>query len=309
VTLTFRTKGVNGNDVARKTIQTPTGIGIAHVQSVTATGATAITNALAALYNQWYDGIALANHATGDAAVLLADAAFAWAYGQENYRFYAMGERGTIGTATTLQASFNDYRFQIISAEASGSLPGELAVMAMTAWLARELPNANLDGEIIAADPPDPADAYTDPEIESALAAGLSPLTPNGAFCKLVRLVTSQITLSGAPFEALREPALPRTAAWMARQIDLGLETGLKQEVKYADPDGGDDVYKRARDIIIEKHRAAERLRVLKNVDTYLPEIRVEDHPSVPGRLVAQDPMAVAGPLHQIALLHTMYLR
>jgi hypothetical protein len=220
-----------------------------------------------------------------------------------------MGERGSLGTAQTLQGSFNDYRFLIFNVEATGSLPGELAVMGMIAWMARELPNANLDGEIIAADPPDAPDAFGTAEVESALASGICPLVPAGAYCKLVRLVTSQITVSGVPFEPTREPALPRTAAFMARQIDIGLEVGLRQEVKWRDPAGGDDIYKRARDIVVDKHRAAERLRILRDVDSFLPEIRVEDHPTVPGRLVAQDPMAVAGPLHQIALNHTMYLR
>lgn len=309
VTLTFRTKGSNGNDVARVTLQLPAGVGIAHANPTPGATATAITNALAALYDKWYDGIALANHATADAAALLADAALAWGYGAENYRFYAMGERGSLGTAQTLQASYNDYRFLFPNVEGSGTLPGELAVMTMIAWMAREAPNANLDGEIIGADPPAAADAYTDAEIESALGSGISPLVPAGAYCKLVRLVTSQITVGGAPFEPTREPALPRTAAYMARQIDIALEQGLKQEVKWADPAGGDDIYQRARDIIVDKHRAAERARYLRDVDTFLPEIRVEDHPSVPGRLVAQDPMAVAGPLHQIAMTHTMYLR
>ena len=141
------------------------------------------------------------------------------------------------------------------------------------------------------------------------LASGLSPLVPAGAYCKLVRLCTTQITLNSAPFEPLREPALPRTAAFMAEQIDAGLAAGLHQETMWRSPDGGDDIFARARDIVIEKHRAAERARYIRDVDEFLPEIRVEEHPSAAGRIVVQDPMAVAGPHHQTALAHIMYLR
>lgn len=309
VTLTFRTKGVNGNDVDRKTIQTPPGVTIAHANPTPGAGAVSITNGLAALYDKRYHGIALANHAPADGATLLADAAFAWGFGQKSFRFYSMAERGSLGTAQTLQAAFNDYRFLIQTVEGSGSLPGEIAAAVMTAWLAREAPNANLDSEVIAIDPPDAPQAYTDAEIESALASGLSPLVPAGAYCKLVRLCTTQITLNSAPFEPLREPALPRTAAFMAEQIDAGLAAGLHQETMWRSPDGGDDIFARARDIVIEKHRAAERARYIRDVDEFLPEIRVEEHPSAAGRIVVQDPMAVAGPHHQTALAHIMYLR
>lgn len=309
VTCTFRTKGVNGNDVARTTVQLPAGVTIAYAVTFAGTGATAITVALAALYDKRYHAIVLSNHAAGDAGVLLADAAFAWGFGQKSFRHYAMGERGSLGTAQTLQAALNDHRFIITSCENSGSLPGEIAVSQAVAWYAREAPNANLDDERLGLDPCDAASTYTDAEIESALAGGVTPLVPDGVFLKIVRQVTTQITVAAAPFEPLREPALSRTGAFMAEQIDVGLRVGLRQETMWQSPDGGDDIFKRARDIIVGRHRAAERLRILTDVDLFLPEIKVEVHPTVAGRLLAQDPMAVAGPHHQTALNHIMYLR
>ncbi|HWU91605.1 MAG TPA: hypothetical protein VN253_30265 [Kofleriaceae bacterium] len=305
VTLTFPTKGVNGNDVDRTTIRTPAGVTIAHAATVAGVGATAITNALAALYDRDYHGIAMANHATGDAAVILADAAFTWGFGQKNFKFYAMGERGSLGTAQTLEASYNDYRVLITSCEAVGSLPGELAVAQMVAWFAREAPNANLDNERLAIYPPPPASAYTAAEVESALASGLIPLVPDGPFVKIVRLVTSQITVSSVPFEPLRDAAYPRTAAYMAKQIDAGFLTGFKQEVLSDSPE--DDVLQRVRDMVIEKHRAAQTARYIRDVDAFLDQIQVEIAAAPAGRLVVSDPFRVAGPLHQGVFVHTMY--
>lgn len=309
VTLTFVTKGVNGNDVRRTNVQLPAGVGCVHAVGIAGAGTTSIANALAALYDKRYHCIALANHATTDAATLIADAALAWGYAQKNYRFYCMGERGSLGTAQALQGNFTEnYRFLIGSCEGLGSLPGEMAVAIAMAWTAREAPNANLDDEVLALYPPSPTDAYTAPEVESALGSGLIPLVPEGPYVKIVRLVTTQIALAGAPFEPLREPALPRTAAYMAEQEGAGFKQGFRQEVLYDDPDGGDDILARVRDMVIGKHRAAQRLRYLRDVDSFLPEIKAEMSQSVAGRIVVQDPMRVAGPLHQGAFLHLMYL-
>jgi phage tail sheath gpL-like len=310
VTITFRTKGVNGNDVARRNVQLPAGVGVAHAASVAGTGATTIATGLAACYDRRYHGFAFANHVTGDATAILADIATAWGFGVKNFRWAHFGERGSLGTATTLAAAYNDQRAHVLNIEGSGTLPGELAVMDAVAWWAREAPNANLDAEIIGAAPPVPADVFADSEIESALASGVTPGVPAGnGYCKIVRRVTTQITLSSVPFEPTREPALARTAAFLAEQIDIGLQVALHQRTMWVDPEGANDIYTDARDIIVDKHRAAERAGYISDVDSFLPEIRVEKHPDVAGRLVAQDPFAVAGPHHQTACTHVAYLR
>jgi phage tail sheath gpL-like len=308
VSLTFNHKGTNGNGMRRVTVQTPAGVGIAHAVGTPGVGVYAPANALAALYDRRYHGVALSNHSTTDAAVLLADAALSWGFAQKNYRFYALGESGSLGTAQTLEGAFNDYRFLFSTCEGIGALPGQMAVAKLMAWMSREAPNANLDDERLALSPPSAIDAFTSAETESALASGLTPLVPDGPYVKIVRLVTTQITVSGAPFEPLREPALPRTAAYMAEQVDIGFKIGFHQEVLYDDPDSGDDILARVRDMVVDKHRAAQRAKYIRDVDTFLPQIKAEISDSVPGRIVVQDPMRVAGPLHQGAFLHTMYL-
>lgn len=305
VTFTMRTKGANGLDIERSNVQLPAGVGVAHANPTPGAGATAITNAIAATYDRRYHAVVLANHATADAAVVQADISLARSYNQRNYRFYFVGETGSLGTASTLAAAYNDYGLVVVSCEGCPALPGELAVTAAVAEFTRELPNANLDGERLALPPPSAALAYTAPEVESALAAGVTPLTPDGAVLKIERLVTSQITVSGAPFEALRDIAYPRTSFWLAEQIDAGFLAGFRQEVLTA---GDNDILLRIRDMVIEKHRAAEKLGVLRDVDDFIDQIQAEIAPAPAGRVVVSDPHRPAGPLHQGVFVHTMYL-
>lgn len=306
VTTTNVTKGVNGSDVVVERISTPAGVTVVCAQTVAGAGTAGIATALGALYDRRYHAVVLSNHATGDAATILAEASAAWSYSQKNYRFFFLGERGSLGTAQTLQAAFNDYRVVVVSCEGSPSLPGELAVCAAVAEFSREKPNANLDGERLAVVPPSALAAYTNAEIESALNGGVTPLTPDGVFTKIERLVTTQITLNSAPFEPLRDIAYPRTSAYVAEQIDAGFLAGFRQEVLDDDPDG--DIRARVRDMVIEKHRAMQAARILRDVDSFLDQIQVEIAPNPAGRLVVSDPFRVAGPLHQGDFVHTMYL-
>lgn len=305
VSFTNTTKGVNGNDVVYEVISKPAGVGIVFAQSVAGAGTAPITNPLAALYNQRYHAVCLNNHVVGDAAVLLADVAAAWSFANENYRFAFLGERGSLGTAQTLQAAYNDYRVVVVSCEGTPSLPGEIAIATAAAEFSRELPNANLDGERLALYPPSATLAFTDAEIESALNGGVTPLTPDGTFVKIERLVTTQITSGGVPFEPLRDIAYPRTAAYIAEQCNIGFESGFKQEVLDDDPDS--DIRARVRDMVIAVHRAAQSLRILRDVDSFLDQIAVEIAASPSGRLVIYDPFRVAGPAHQGDFVHVMY--
>jgi phage tail sheath gpL-like len=304
VSLTCRTKGIHGNDIAFEVVSKPAGVGAVFAVNTAGVSSTPITNPLAALFDRRYNAIATNNHATGDAAVILAHVAEAWGFAQENYRHLFMGERGSLGTAQTLQASYNDYRVVITNCEGSPSLPGTLAVATAVAEFSRDQPNANLDGERLIVAPPAAASAFTDTEVESALNGGVVPLTPDGIYTKLERLVTTQITVGGIQFEPLRDIAYSRTAAYMAEQINAGFEAGFRQEVLDDDPDA--DIRARVRDMVIEKHRAAQTSRILRDVDSFLDEIQVEFSP-VPGRLVIYDPFRVAGPLHQGDFVHVMY--
>ncbi|MBA2718931.1 MAG: hypothetical protein H0U52_06790 [Chloroflexi bacterium] len=306
VTATNVTKGVNGNDVVFELLSKPNGVTVALAASVVGAGTAPIANPIAALYDRRYHAIALANHTVGDAAAILAERVSAWSFTQKNYRFFFIGERGSLGTAQTLQASYNDFGVLIINCEGSPSMPGELAVCAAVAEFSREKPNANLDNERLALVPPSGALAFTNAEVESALSGGVTPLTPDGVYVKIERLVTTQITFNSAPFEPLRDIAYPRTAAYMAEQIDIGYLTGFRQEVLDDDPEG--DIRARVRDMVIEKHRAAQKASIIRDVDSFLDQIQVEIASSPAGRLIVSDPFRVAGPLHQGAFVHSMYL-
>lgn len=305
VTCTNVTKGVNGNDVVFEVISKPAGVGIAFAQTVAGTGTAPITNPLAALFDIRYHAICLNNHVTGDAAVLLVHVADAWGNAQKNYRFAFLGERGSLSTAQTLEASYNDYRVAIINCEGTPSLPGELAIAAAVATFGRDKPNANLDGERLALVPPSATLAFTNAEVESALSGGVTPLTPDGAFVKIERLVTTQITLNSAAFEPLRDLQYPRTAGYVAEQVAIGFLTGFVQEVMDDDPDN--DIRARVRDMVIEKHRAMQKDRILRDVDDFLDQIQVELASSPAGRLLVANPFRVAGPLHQGVFVNTMY--
>jgi phage tail sheath gpL-like len=305
VTCTVVTKGVNGNDVVLDTVQRPAGIGVAHAQSVAGAGTTPIANPIAALYDKRYHAICFNNHTTGDAAALLVDMAARWGFAQKNYGFAFLGSRDSLGTAQTLQASYNDYRVVIINCEGSPSLPGELAIAAAVAEFSREKPNANLDGERLVCAPPSATLAFTNAEIESALNGGVTPLTPDGAFTKIERLVTTQITLNSALFEPLRDIAFPRTSGYVAEQVDIGFLTGFRQEIITDDPE--DDIRARVRDMVIGKHRAMQDAKILRNVDDFLPLILVDEALAPSGRLLVTNPFRVAGPLHQGVFINTMY--
>ncbi len=306
VTLTFNTAGVNGNDVERTTIKTPSGVSLAHAASVAGAGTISVANALAALYDRRYHAIVLSTHVTGDAATVLADRALAWSYNAKNYRHYFLGERGSLGTATTLAAAYNDYGVVVASYEGAGNLPGEIAAAVATAEFAHERPNANLDGERLVLYPTSGALAYTAPEIESALAAGVTPLSPDSTFTRIERLVTTQITINSAPSDANLDMAASRTDAYVAEQLDIGYRLGFRQEVMDDDPEG--DIRQRVRDMVIDKHRAMQRDKILRDVDTFLEQIQVEYAVSPAGRLLVTDPYRVAGPVHQAAFIHTRYL-
>lgn len=304
VTCTFTTNGTNGNDMSYVVAAAPAGVSVALGAGSAGTGTTAITNALAALYDRLYDAVVLANHAVGDATLALADANVAWAPGTENFRWYFFGDKTSIGSAQTLQAALNDNRALVISCEGHYALPGELAVAAAVAAFGKEKPNASLNGEELDLPAPPSAFAYTGGqtgELETLLANGITPLRPSGrGRTEIVRLVTTVVTVGGVPHEGTRDLAYPRTAAALARQVTLGY-AGFRQE------NMGASFMQDVRDMIVSRHRAAEAAGWLRDVDTFLEEIKVEESPSMPGRTMASAPFRVAGPAHQLFGRHIMY--
>lgn len=301
VTATHTTKGVNGNDAVFALVQAPTGVSVAFAQSVAGAGAASITNAIQALYDQRYHGVAISNHTTTDIATLVLERAAAWGFSQKNYRFFFVGEHGSLGTAQTLEAAANDFGIVVGTYEATPSLSGEIAVCDMIAEFSRDAPNANLDGERVALYPASGAFAYTAAEIESALNSGCTPHEPDGAFSKITRLVTTATTLNSAQTEAVRDIAYPRTAAYRAEQVEIAYRTRFRQEVDTQ------ELRDRVRDMIIEVSRAMEDLKYLQDVDTFLDQTQVEKSTLTVGRYVSSAPFRVAGPNHQLVTKHTMY--
>ncbi len=302
VTATHTTKGVNGNDAAFALVQSPAGVTCAFAQTVAGAGAASITNAIQALYDQRYHGVAISNHTTTDIAALVLERAASWSFSQRNYRFFFVGERGSLGTAQTLQAAANDFGIVIGSYEQTPSLSGEIAVVDMVAEFAREAPNANLDGQRVALYPASGAFAFTAPEIESGLNGGLNVHEPDGSFSKITRLVTSEITLNGAPTETVRDIAFPRTAAFRAEQVEIAFRGRFVQESDTP------EVRTRVRDMIVEVTRAMEDQGYLQDVDSFLDQTQVERSTTTTGRYVSAAPFRVAGPLHQLVTKHIMFL-
>jgi phage tail sheath gpL-like len=302
VTLAHTTKGQNGNDAALAIVQAPVGLNCTIAQTVAGAGAATITNAVQALYDKRYHGIALSNHTSTDITTLVAESAFAWGPQQQNFRYFFIGERGSLGTATSLAAPANDRGIVVGSYEGTPSLSGEIAVCLAVAEFAREAPNANLDGQRVALSPAPGTFAYTAAEIESGLNGGCTTLEPDGAFSKITRLVTTSTTLNGAPFEAHRDIAYSRTMAYLAEQVSIAFRT------RFAGANDSPEVRIRVRDMLVEVARAAEAQGYIQEVDALLDQFQVERTTSPLGRYVASVPSRVAGPLHQLVPKFTLYL-
>jgi phage tail sheath gpL-like len=177
------------------------------------------------------------------------------------------------------------------------------------AWHSFDKPNVNMDGVKLALYAPQASLAFIDTEVESHLANGVTPLTPTSdGRLKIEKLVTTRTTISSAPFEGLADAANIRTSAYMGRQISAGYAAGFQQENLVVSQEEGLSVLQRIRDMVIEKHRAAETLGILREVDSFLPQIVVEEAVSPPGRTLTTSPFKIAGPLHQSVFKHIQYV-
>lgn len=301
VTCTNITKGANGNDVTYATIQAPTGVNVAYAQGTAGSGVADPTAALEALYDQRYHAVCLSNHLAADVALCIADRAVDWGYAQANYKFYFLGNTGSLGTGTTLATDANDFGVGIVTCTGCPNLPVELATMVATSWFSHDAPNWNMDGETLPLVPPSGANAYTDAEVESALGGGLTPLTPSGLYCKVERLTSTETTVNSAPFEPTRDMGNPRTSAELAEQIAIAVATGLPQQV--LTPTVLSDV----RDIVVQVDRNFETLGYITGVDDWLPQIIAEIASSPPGRVNVINPHTPVGALHQVVNENNMY--
>jgi len=245
VTLTHNTKGINGTDVKITIDQQVAGLTIGATTGVTGTGATDHQPALDALAPLRYDGIALANHAAADITEIVTDISTRWAPASKTWGYYFVGEPGTIGTATSLAGAANHQAVNVSSFEGCLSTAGEIATASAMLVFSRERPNANYDGAKVPLYPPPAATIYTTSEVETAIAAGLTPygavldstgaITQNLAKCE--RMVTTRTT-SGSPAQPddrNRDIAVSRTGVALAIQIDIAAGERFGGD---ANPDG-----------------------------------------------------------------------
>lgn len=294
------TKGTNGNDVTYTLLSAPAGVTVALAQSVAGTIVVNPTNALNALYDQRYHGIAFSNHATADIAIALIDQGTSWGFAQANYKFYFFASPASLGTAQALATAANNLAMIVPVCTGIPNLPVAIAAATATAWFSFNAPNQNMDGVQLALMPPTGANAFTDAEVETALAGGLTPLTPSGSFVKIERLVSTVTTFAGAPFEPTREPANTRTSAELSEQIAFAVATGVAQQNMSA------EVIADIRDIIIRVDRIFETNGWIENVDDFLGQITAIQASAPSGRINAINPHTPVPPLHQVVNHNTM---
>jgi phage tail sheath gpL-like len=313
VTATHTVKGIGGQDVIYEVVSTPAGVTVTTAQGVAGSGVADETAALANASGPDYDAIALENHAAADIALALSHVTTAWSSSEKKWRWIFIGEPGTIGAATTLASAANDRAIVVVCCEQCPNLPGEIATAAAFGMLSRSRPNGNWDGMRLPLFPPYDAYDFTNSEVETALAAGVTPLKPvvdpqtrvqTPGVVKIEKLVTTSTTQSGQPFEALRDIAVPRTGAYIARQIDAAFAARFGAA---ANPDGvllTDDTVQQVRDMVANILYAAQDNKILTNVDSDLKLLVVEKDSSAPGRINVDVTYTVVLGLHQVAFVH-----
>lgn len=307
LTFTAAHAGVNGNDIAYQVVSVPSGVTVATAAGTAGAGVVDITATLDTLLDRDYDAIVIGNHGATDVSDAIAHNAAAWGYEQAKYRHVVIGERGTLATANGLATAANNKTVVVVNCEGCPNLPGEIAAMAAAATWSKTnsggvAPNANLDGERLYLYPPSSTDAFTSAEVESALAAGVTPLIPtdDGQAVQIVRAVTTKTTTNSAIDESEYDLAYSRTQAYMARKIDGAIKAKHKQEVR----DAG--LLLRIRDTVLAEQRLAASFEppVLVGVEQLKDELTTRYATSPAGRVLVDSPFSPAGPHHQTVVTH-----
>lgn len=304
VSCTHVTKGENGGDVAYEVVQAPAGVAVALGNSAVGAGVVDLTNALDSLVDRMYDGIAVANHKAADITDIKAHTAVMISATEKKWRHVFVGKRSTVADANTAGTSANDKTVLVVACEDIPNLPGEIAAAAAVKAFGTSRPNANYDGDELDLYPPPAAKAYTNSEIESLLASGVTPLVPTdeGDGVKIVRLVTTKTTTNSAPDDTQTDLAYSRTAFYLARQIDVGFTLAF-QGPSVPEESKLNTAANRARirDMILEKLRAAQAVDYIQNVEELKDQVIVAEAPTPAYRALADIPYNVVGPLHQLS--------
>lgn len=315
-TLTHRTKGVNGNDVAITVDQNVPGNTLTVASTVVGTLVTDHQPALDALAPLPFDGIVFANHLAADITEINTDIVSRWSPSEKMYRWYFLGEMGTIGTATPLATAANHQAVLIASQEGCLSTAGEMATALAVGVFSRSRPNAIYNGMSLPLAPPPAAIVYTKTELETAIAAGLTPLTAvvdnftktvQAGVVKVVRAITTKTTVGASPFSVLADIGVARTGVAVAQQIDIQYDQRFSGD---ADSDGSyltDDTIGQVKDMIEGILRLYEDAKVVRNVDADIVGLRCE-RDAVSGRLDTEIPYTAVVGFHQLANNHRVQI-
>lgn len=317
VTIVDVCAGTLGADITVDIVQQPSGVVVTAVETIAGAGALDVSTALDAIAGQEFDAVALATHHTATLTPVATHITSTWSASEKKPRWFVLGETGTIGTGTTLASTANHEGVLVLSWEQSRSLPCEIAAAGAVLLCSKNRPNANYDGAKLPLYPPPIAYAYTNTEIETALLAGLTPLSPVvdpvaktviDGVAKVERLITTRTTRNSLPFTLLRDVGISRTAWAMAKQYDIAFEQRFGSEAQPEGPLLTDDTMAQIRDMVIGINYAAEESQWIRNVDDDKAKLVVERDSTAIGRVNLDVAYTVVVGLHQAAYVHRAQL-
>jgi phage tail sheath gpL-like len=313
VTATYNHTGENGDDLVFEVESMPAGIAVAVAVGVAGVGVLDLSTAYTAIEGIDIDGFVVSNHTADDVEDYVDHVTAMWQPSEKRWRWGFMADTTSLASATTLAQAANDRAIVVVSMEGSPSLPFEIATSVAVAAFSRTRPNATFNKMELPVYPPAQADAYNGSEVETGIAAGLTILTPIergrvvvGDRSKIERLVTTKTTENAQPFLQCRDIGVPRTGAYLARQLDIKYEERFGPN---ANPDGvlmDDLADDRIRDMVAALWHDAAAVSYIKNVDADLAELLVETDEEVPERFNVQTAMTVVLGLHQVAYAHNV---
>lgn len=303
-TLTCLTQGVNGNDIKVSVVSVPAGVTCTAAAGVAGTGSYDITASLDTLQDKTYKAIAIANHLAADVADLKSHIADVGLPSVKRWTFGYLAETGTLSTATTLATGANAKEVVITTAEDFADLPGEIAAQMATTVEAEEDVGRSFDGVELDLYGPPIASIPNNTEIETALAAGATPLVMNDTQDQavIVRCVTTLTTISSVPFENLLDVSNVRVLFEVATQVDFAWRLAFHREK------ANTRTAKRVRTVTLNTLRLCEDKEWLQNVDAHIAELIVEKDSVVKTRFNVSIPNSVVPNLHQIAGVNVLFV-
>lgn len=303
VTIIANNTGVNGGDLKTSIDKNIPGVTVTIAVSTAGSGAYDITSALDALSDKTYDWIAVANHASADVSDIKDHADDVWDLSVKKWSYALFATNGTVAGATTLGTTANRYQMSIVSMEDCPAMPCEIAAAVATIRAGESRPNRNFDHEVVDLPPPPVASIYLDSEIETLLAAGVTPLFVNDqGEVEIVRLVTTKTTENSLPFLDTLDVSTMETLTYTASQVDAAWARGFRQA------DRSDDTIARVKSVTYGILLQEQALGYLQNVEEHKDELLVERDTVNKFRLNVVIPESVVPNLHQIAGVNALIL-